>query len=130
MSDTMTTIYNPSEEEPYMNENQQEYFKHKLMVQKKKLLSGITLRKEKIKTLKFADADIIDRSSSWMDIEAEISVFERHCSLIREIDNALGRIESGHFGYCEITGNEIGLRRLEAMPSATFSIEALQSIEN
>ncbi|THB77908.1 MAG: transcriptional regulator, TraR/DksA family protein [Desulfobacteraceae bacterium] len=121
--------YRPSTDEPYMNGDQLKYFKNKLIQQKIELVEKTGHRMEKIKNLKYAHADIIDRSNSWIDIEAEITVFERHSLLIKEIEKALERIEDGTFGYCEFTGKKIGIKRLEAMPCATLSIEALESLE-
>ena len=129
MDNVMTETYEPSCQEPYMNDTQLEYFKRKLIQQKNDLVEKTNERMEKIKTLKYTHADIIDRSNSWMDIESEINVFERHTLLIKEIEKALERIDDGSFGFCEFTGKKIGIKRLQAMPCATLFSEALESLE-
>nr|WP_320015642.1 TraR/DksA family transcriptional regulator [uncultured Desulfobacter sp.] len=66
---------------------------------------------------------------SHMDLALEVKSFERHSDMIRQVNRALSRIDDGSFGYCELTGDEIGLRRLEAIPFATMSIKALEEFE-
>jgi DnaK suppressor protein len=114
----------------YMNEGQLDYFKNKLICRKMELLGKISLHREKIKTLKTNHADILDRSRYTMDLEQEIRTYERYSQVLRQIDEALERISDGSFGYCEFTGKPIGLERLEAMPFANLSIEALEELES
>lgn len=119
--------FNPQE---YMNASQLEYFKNKLVSRKMELLGKISLHREKIKSLKTNHADILDRSLYAMDLEQEIRTYERYSQVLRQIDEALERISDGSFGYCEFTGKPIGLDRLEALPFANLSIEALEEMES
>lgn len=114
----------------YMNEGHLEYFKNKLICRKMELLGKISRHREKIKTLKTNQADILDRSIYSMDLEQEIRIYERCSQVLRQIDEALERISAGRFGYCELTGRPIGLERLEALPFANLSIEALEELES
>jgi DnaK suppressor protein len=114
----------------YLNEGQLDYFKNKLICSKVELLGKISRHREKIKTLKTNHADILDRSLYTMDLEQEIRTYERYSQVLRQIDEALERISDGSFGYCEFTGKPIGLERLEALPFANLSIEALEEMES
>ncbi|WP_020585339.1 TraR/DksA family transcriptional regulator [Desulfobacter curvatus] len=121
--------YYPLDNEPYMSEGQLAYFKGKLMQRKDELYNRISNSIKKIKNLEAAQADILDRSNSYIDLELEVKSFERYSDMIMQVDRALARIDDGSFGYCELTGDEIGLRRLEAIPFATMSIKALEEFE-
>ena len=121
--------YMPTENEPYMNANQIAYFKGKLLKRKQELSIRLGMTIGKIKTLESYQADILDRSNSYIDVEREVSNFERYSIVLEQIDRALKRIDEGSFGYCELTGDEIGLRRLEAIPFASMSIQALEAFE-
>jgi len=121
--------YYPLDNEPYMSDGQLDYFRDKLMQRKDELRNRIAKSIKKIKTLEAAQADILDRSNSYIDLELEVKSFERHSDMIVQVDHALARIDDGSFGYCELTGDEIGLRRLEAIPFATMSIKALEEFE-
>ncbi|WP_321494451.1 TraR/DksA family transcriptional regulator [uncultured Desulfobacter sp.] len=121
--------YIPLDNEPYMSEGQLAYFKDKLMVRKDELRNRISNSIKKIKTLEAAQADILDRSNSYIDLELEVKSFERHSNAIDQVNRALARIDDGSFGYCELTGDEIGLPRLEAIPFASMSIKALEEFE-
>ncbi len=123
------TVYTPSPDEPYMSDRQIAYFRDKLAEQKIELTKKIEKSLGKIKSLKSAQADILDRSNSMMSLNSEVGSFERYIERVKQIEKALERIDSGSFGYCELTGSEIGLRRLEVMPFATMSIKALESLE-
>lgn len=116
--------YIPSEDEPYMNPRQLEYFRRKLLAWRELLLkdSGETLGRLREGNLR--EIDILDRGSMESDTIVRIKNRDRCQELIREIDEALERIKEGSYGYCEETGEEIGIRRLEARPTATLSIEA------
>lgn len=115
---------------PYMNKQQIAYFKNKLILLKMELMEKTSRKKEKIKILGSAQPDIIDRSNILVQVEQDIRTYERNTQLIRQIDQALNRIEDGSFGYCRITGLEIGLKRLEALPFTPVSIQALRPTEN
>ena len=114
----------PTSEEPFMNEQQRGYFRGKLLAWKDDIL------KEAKDTLQFLQEaernqpDAVDRASSETDRAIELRARERQCKLIAKIDAALLRIEDGSYGYCEETGEPISIKRLEARPIATFSIEA------
>lgn len=129
VSQLFSDRYCPLDNEPYMSEGQLAYFKGKLMQRKDELHNRISKSIKKIKTLEAAQADILDRSNSYIDLELEVKSFERHSDMIVQVDPALARIDDGSFGYCELTGDEIGLRRLEAIPFAAMSIKALEEFE-
>jgi DnaK suppressor protein len=130
VSQVSLNSYYPLDDEPYMSEGQLAYFKGKLLQRKDELRNRISKSIKKIKTLEAAQADILDRSNSYIDLELEVKGFERHSDMIVQVDHALARIDDGSFGYCELTGDEIGLRRLEAIPFATMSIKALEAFES
>ena len=119
-----TGTYRPSDDEPFMNERQLEYFKQKLLTWKEDIL------KESRETLSHLQEetenhpDIADRASSETDRALELRTRDRQRKLISKIDDALRRIEEGVYGYCEETGEPIGLARLDARPIATLSLEA------
>lgn len=121
--------YRPSEDEPFMNERQLEYFKQKLLDWKEDIL------RESRETLTHLQADtenhpdLADRASSETDRSLELRTRDRQRKLISKIDDALRRIEDGSYGYCEETGEPIGLARLEARPIATLSLEAQERHE-
>lgn len=123
------TNYHPSEDEPFMNERQLEYFKQKLLDWKEDIL------RESRETLSHLQADtenhpdLADRASSETDRSLELRTRDRQRKLISKIDEALRRIEDGSYGYCEETGEPIGLARLEARPIATLSLEAQERHE-
>lgn len=129
ISQVSSDRYYPLDNEPYMSEGQLAYFKGKLVQRKDELLNRISKSIKKIKSLEAAQADILDRSNSYIDLELEVKSFERHSDMIVQVDHALARIDDGSFGYCELTGDEIGLRRLEAIPFASMSIKALEEFE-
>lgn len=121
--------YVPLKNEPYMSDRQVAYFRDKLAGRKAELEEKIAGAIEKIKTVEKVQADILDRSNAYINLELEVRGFERYSNMLDQIDRALERIDDGSFGYCEITGGEIGLRRLEAIPFATMSIKALEAFE-
>ena len=121
--------YKPSETEPFMNENQVEYFKVKLLEWKKSILSE---SKDTIKGMKEETRsipDVADRASEETDRALELRTRDRQRKLISKIDAALRRIEDGSYGYCDETGEPISLRRLDARPIATLSVEAQERHE-
>jgi DnaK suppressor protein len=121
--------YVPSEDEPFMNERQQIYFRRKLLAWKEDILRE---SRETIQNLKEEPAnhpDVADRASSEAERTLELRTRDRQRKLIAKIDSALRRIEEGTYGYCEETGDPIGLRRLDARPIATLSVEAQERHE-
>jgi DnaK suppressor protein len=121
--------YKPSDSEPFMNERQVEYFKRKLMAWKEDILKE---SKETISHLQEENhilPDVADRASSETDRSLELRTRDRQRKLISKIESALKRIEDGSYGYCEETGEPIGLKRLDARPIATLSIEAQERHE-
>jgi DnaK suppressor protein len=129
MSDVVNHSYRPSEDEPYMNETQREYFRRKLMNWREEILRGSN---ETLRQLKEEDNRVADMSD-WASYETErnfqLRARDRERKLLSKIDEALRRIEEGTYGYCEETQEPIGLRRLEARPIATLSIEAQERHE-
>jgi DnaK suppressor protein len=121
--------YRPSDREPFMNERQREYFRKKLLDWKEQIL------KEAKETLAHLQAenenhpDLADRASSETDRAIELRARDRQRKLIAKIDEALTRLEDGTYGYCEETGEPIALKRLEARPIATLSVEAQERHE-
>jgi DnaK suppressor protein len=129
MSDVVNHSYRPSEDEPYMNETQREYFRRKLLSWREDILRGSN---ETLRQLKEEDNRVADMSD-WASYETErnfqLRARDRERKLLSKIDEALRRIEEGTYGYCEETQEPIGLRRLEARPIATLSIEAQERHE-
>src|SRR3974390_734518 len=121
--------YRPSEEEPFMNERQREYFKRKLLAWKDEILEE---SRETLLVLQSDNEnrpDFADRASSENDRSIELRSRDRQRKLISKIDAALQRIDEGVYGFCEETGEPISLRRLDARPIATLSIEAQERHE-
>lgn len=126
--------YKPSEDEEYMNPMQLEYFRQKLLNWKDELLqeSQETLKilTEETSDTYSAAGDEVDRANDEALKQLELRARDRERKLIQKIDAALKRIEDGSYGYCEITDEPIGLKRLEARPVATMSVEAQEEHEN
>lgn len=121
--------YRPSEDEPFMNERHRMYFRQKLMNWKEEI---IRQTKETLMGLhedSTQHADLADRATSETDRALELRARDRQRKLINKIDAALARIEDGSYGYCEETGEPIGLKRLDARPIATLSVEAQERHE-
>src|SRR5579872_2475518 len=123
------TEYRPSEDEPFMNERQVEYFKQKLLNWKEEILRESRETVTHLQAETENHPDVADRASSETDRALELRTRDRERKLIAKIDEALRRIEEGTYGYCEETAEPIGLRRLEARPIATLSIEAQERHE-
>jgi DnaK suppressor protein len=121
--------YRPSEDEPFMNERQREYFRHKLLVWKDDILRESRETLEHLQDENNVLPDLVDRASTETDRALELRTRDRQRKLISKIDAALHRIEDGSYGYCEETGEPISLRRLDARPIATLSIEAQERHE-
>lgn len=122
--------YKPSESEEYMNPMQLEYFKNKLNSWKNELLSNSSEALKHLQEENWHESDLNDRACVEMNAAFELKTQNRYRKLIDKIDSALNRIETAEYGYCEETGEKIGVGRLEARPVATFAIEAQQSHEN
>lgn len=121
--------YRPHDREPFMNERQLEYFRRKLTAWKADLQrdTAVTVNDMQIEVLNAPD--LLDRATSESDRSIELRARDRQRKLITKIDQALARIADGSYGYCEDTGEPIGLRRLEARPVATLSLEAQERHE-
>ncbi|MGX9962769.1 RNA polymerase-binding protein DksA [Roseomonas sp. F4] len=126
---TLPPDYRPSSDEEFMNPLQLEYFRQKLLKWRGDLLreAGETLTS--MGQGGIIEADLTDRASVETDRALELRTRDRARKLISKIDQALERVENGTYGYCEETGEPIGLRRLEARPIATLSIEAQERHE-
>ena len=129
MTQARINTYRPTKDELYMNHRQIKYFKEKLVEQKTELQEKALKIKARIKRFKTNPADIIDRSNYYMDMERDLGNYERYTQRLNLINEALKRIKTGQFGYCELTGTPIGLERLEALPFANMSMEALELFE-
>jgi DnaK suppressor protein len=129
MSIELTVDYRPSEDEPFMNERQREYFRRKLLAWKDEILRESKETLQHLQDENINLPDIADRASSETDRAIELRARDRQRKLIAKIDAALKRIEDGSYGYCEETGEPISLKRLDARPIATLSIEAQERHE-
>ncbi|HHN72461.1 MAG TPA: RNA polymerase-binding protein DksA [Thermopetrobacter sp.] len=121
--------YRPSEDEPFMNERMREYFRRKLLAWKEEILRDARGTLQNLQDGNEPLTDIADRASTETDRALELRARDRQRKLIAKIDAALKRIETGEYGYCEETGEPISIRRLEARPIATLSIEAQERHE-
>ena len=126
----ISSKYKPTAKEPFMNPKQKEYFKQKLINWKETLLKGSSETILNLKEDKEVSGDFADIASAESTKSIELRTRDRERKLINKIDEALKRIEDNTYGYCEVTGKPIGLKRLEARPIATLSIEAQQMHEN
>jgi DnaK suppressor protein len=129
MTVTLPPDYVPSEKEQFMNPLQQEYFRQKLLRWKAELLDESFETRLNLKETSVLEPDLADRASAETDRSLELRTRDRARKLISKIDEALGRIENSSYGYCEETGEPISLKRLEARPIATLSIEAQERHE-
>lgn len=123
------TDYRPSEDEAFMNDLQKEYFRRKLLDWKNDILRESKFTLEQLQEESLHLPDLADRASSETDKAIELRTRDRQRKLISKIDAALRRIETGEYGFCEETGEPIGIRRLEARPIATLSLEAQERHE-
>jgi DnaK suppressor protein len=124
-----TKAYRPSDKEPFMNERQRDYFRAKLLAWREDILKEAKETLLHLQEENQNHPDIADRASSETDRAIELRARDRQRKLIAKIDEALGRLEDGTYGYCEETGEPISLRRLEARPIATLSVEAQERHE-
>ena len=121
--------YRPSEKEPFMNERQREYFRQKLLTWKEEILKEAKETVAHLQAENENHPDLADRASSETERTIELRARDRQRKLIAKIDSALLRLEDGTYGYCEETGEPISLKRLEARPIATLSVEAQERHE-
>jgi len=121
--------YRPAEGEPFMNERQTEYFRRKLLAWKAELMDDSKHTIEGLQDGTRNIPDIADRASEETDRALELRTRDRQRKLVAKIDQALRRIEEGEYGYCEDTGEPISLKRLDARPIATLSLEAQERHE-
>jgi len=121
--------YRPTEKEPFMNEKQRDYFRAKLLTWKEDILKEARETLQHLQDENQNHPDLADRASSETDRAIELRARDRQRKLIAKIDAAIARIDDGTYGYCEETGEPISLRRLEARPIATLSIEAQERHE-
>ena len=121
--------YRPTDSEPFMNERQREYFRQKLLGWKEEILREAKETLQHLQDESQNHSDFADRASSETDRAIELRARDRQRKLIAKIDSALQRIDDGTYGYCEETGEPISLKRLDARPIATLSIEAQERHE-
>ena len=129
MTVTLPPDYRPSEDEPFMSDVMKEYFRQKLLRWRSELLRESDETLAHLQEGGMQEADLADRASAETDRALELRTRDRERKLIAKIDAALLRIEEGNYGFCEETSEPIGLRRLEARPIATLSIEAQERHE-
>jgi DnaK suppressor protein len=121
--------YRPTDKEPFMNERQRDYFRQKLLAWKEDILKEAKETLQHLQDENQNHPDLADRASSETDRAIELRARDRQRKLIAKIEAALTRIEAGTYGYCEETGEPISIRRLEARPIATLSVEAQERHE-
>ena len=121
--------YKPTDDEPFMNERQKDYFRRKLISWRDSIFAESRETLTALQNESENHPDLADRASSETDRSIELRARDRQRKLIAKINAALGRIEDGSYGYCEETGDPIALRRLEARPIATLSVEAQERHE-
>ena len=126
---TKAKSYKPTDKEPFMNERQREYFRAKLMNWKEDILKEAKETLAHLQEENQNHPDLADRASSETDRAIELRARDRQRKLINKIDAALHRIDDGTYGYCEETGEPISLKRLDARPIATLSVEAQERHE-
>jgi DnaK suppressor protein len=129
MNVTLPPDYVPSEDEPFMNDTMKEYFRQKLLRWRAELLRESDETLQHLQEGGLQEPDIADRASAEADRALELRTRDRERKLIAKIDAAIGRVADGSYGYCEETGEPISIRRLEARPIATLSIEAQERHE-
>ena len=129
MATRLPKDYSPSEKEPFMNAKQKEFFRRKLLAWRSDIIQETkeTLNNLQKEVVNFSD--LADRASSEADRSLELRARDRQRKLISKIDEALSRIDDGSYGYCEETGESIGLKRLIARPIATLSIDSQERHE-
>lgn len=127
---TVPTNYKPTEKEPYMNPVMLEYFRQKLISWKESILKDADTTLQELQDEGgLREPDVTDRASVETEVALELRARDRQRKLISKIDEALEHIRTGEYGYCEETGDPIGIKRLEARPVATLTIEAQERHE-
>ena len=121
--------YRPAESEPFMNDLQLEYFRRKLIVWKQELLGQSAETIDNLQESARSVPDLADRASEETDRALELRTRDRQRKLVGKIDAALRRIENGEYGYCEVSGEPISLKRLDARPIATMTLESQEKHE-
>ena len=129
MSVRLPRNYRPTEKEKFMSTRQKEYFRRKLTGWRDDILKEAAGTLETLQNESLKEPDIADRASSETDWSIELRARDRQRKLIAKIEAALKRIESGDYGFCEVTGEPISLKRLDARPIATMSLEAQEMHE-
>jgi DnaK suppressor protein len=129
MRSKQSPTYHPSEDEEFMNPRQLEYFRQKLLRWRAELLAESSETLQHLKEESLLKPDITDRASLETERAIELRTRDRERKLIAKIDAALARIADGSYGYCEETNEPIGLRRLDARPTATLSLDAQERHE-
>ncbi|OYW44676.1 RNA polymerase-binding protein DksA [Altererythrobacter fulvus] len=126
---TLGSDYTPSDDEEYMSDQQVEYFRSLLVEWKKSILSASEGTLQSLQDGPIREPDLNDRASSETDWGIELRTRDRQRKLIAKIDSALRRIDKGEYGFCEVTGDPIGIKRLIARPIATMTVEAQEAHE-
>jgi DnaK suppressor protein len=129
MNDVSVESYKPSDGEPFMNDRQREYFRRKLIAWRESILAESRDTLAALQQESENHPDFADRASSETDRAIELRARDRQRKLIAKIEAALARIDDGSYGYCVETGDPISLRRLDARPIATLSVEAQERHE-
>ena len=125
----LDTEYHPAEDEPFMNDRQTEYFRQKLLTWKASILEETRSTIEDMQEGTRNIPDVADRASEETDRALELRTRDRERKVVSKIESALRRIEDGSYGYCDDTGEPISLKRLDARPIATYSLEAQERHE-
>lgn len=126
---SLAADYVPADDESYMSDKQLDYFRMLLLEWKKSIHSASSVTLQSLQDGPIREADLNDRASSETDWSIELRTRDRQRKLISKIDAALRRIDEGEYGYCEVTGDPIGLKRLIARPVATMTVEAQEAHE-
>ncbi len=126
---TIPNNYKPTDHEDYMNQKQLAYFKQRLLDWKEELKQESKITVEHLQKEQLREADLSDQATNESVTAFELRTRDRYRKLMNKIDSALNRIEEGEYGYCDETGEPIGIKRLEARPIATLSIEAQERHE-
>ena len=129
MATRLPKDYSPSETEKFMSARQKEYFRRKLMIWKDRILKEAKGTLESLQTESLKEPDIADRASSETDRSIELRARDRQRKLVTKIETALGKLENGEYGYCEVSGEPINLKRLDARPIASMTLEAQEMHE-
>lgn len=129
MATELLPSYRPSDAEPFMNERQREYFRRKLVAWKDDIIRESRETILNLQSESTPNADLADRATTEAERQIELRTRDRQRKLISKIDAALRRLEEGSYGFCEETGEPISLKRLDARPIATLSVEAQERHE-